>query len=193
MYVSLIVSFTQLVIARLRLQHGIWPESSLISWTLSPFTPFHISRVWSWWKPFICLYTFRGWLCINLALSGYLAWCEGPRQTAVISCRICQVLYGSKDMAISSLAWISEPGSQKFRLISGGLDGFLVDWDMAAGVPSARTDALGGAVWAISRRPLTDKENGTALWYLAFWYLASMTPCFYNTLLVSNLCVMIAR
>ena len=97
----------------------------------------------------------------------------------LVSWHACQVLYGTKDMAISSVAWISEPGSQNLRLISGGLDGFLVDWNLAAGIPSARTDALGGAVWAISRRPLTDKENGTAL-----WYLASMVPCFCYILLL---------
>ena len=168
MYVSLIVSLTQLFVTRLELQHRMWAEVSLIYWNWIPSPSSHFQNM----KLMVNFDLFPDW-------PDYLAWCEGPRQTVVVSWCACQVLYGSNDMAISSLAWISEPGSQKFRLISGGLDGFLVDWDLAAGVPLARTDALGGAVWAISRRPLTDTENGTAL-----WYLASMIPCSCNTLLL---------
>lgn len=69
-----------------------------------------------------------------------------------------QTLVGHRDMAITSLAWLQEPTTRLWRLFSGGLDGSLTEWDLLARRPKHRTDALGGAVWAMATRPT---EEGT--------------------------------
>ena len=59
-------------------------------------------------------------------------------------------------MALTSLAWLQEPTTGTWRLFSGGLDGSLTEWDLLARRPKHRTDALGGAVWAMAARPLNE-------------------------------------
>lgn len=56
-------------------------------------------------------------------------------------------------MALTSLAWLQEPITRQWRLFSGGLDGSLTEWHIPGRRPKQRTDALGGAVWAMSARP----------------------------------------
>lgn len=56
-------------------------------------------------------------------------------------------------MALTSLAWLQESATGTWRLFSSGLDGSLTEWDIPGRRPKQRTDALGGAVWAIATRP----------------------------------------
>ena len=72
---------------------------------------------------------------------------------------LLQVLWGSKDLAITGLAWMREPSTGKWRLFSGGLDGSLVEWDLLERKASSWTDAIGGAVWSIAVQPQCPRED----------------------------------
>lgn len=56
-------------------------------------------------------------------------------------------------MALTSLAWLQEHTTGLWRLFSGGLDGSLTEWHLLERRCKQRTDALGGAVWAVAARP----------------------------------------
>lgn len=72
---------------------------------------------------------------------------------------LLQTLMGSRDMALTSLAWLQEPTTGLWRLFSGGLDGSLTEWDLLARQPKHRADALGGAVWSMAARPVSEGKR----------------------------------
>ncbi|KAK9825655.1 hypothetical protein WJX81_005809 [Elliptochloris bilobata] len=72
---------------------------------------------------------------------------------------------GRDNASLTSLAWLrdSEPGGDvAWRLFSGGLDGELVEWDLAQRRPLATSDSLGGAVWALAVEPVEGAEAGSS-------------------------------
>lgn len=92
-----------------------------------------------------------------------------------------QTIPGKEDASLSSLAWVGPAGTNssstpaagvpdpapatppppsKWRLFSGGLDGQLVEWDVAQRRPLAATSSSGGAVWAMAVEPPSARHPG---------------------------------
>ena len=71
--------------------------------------------------------------------------------------RSTQRIPGSCQAALSALAWVESPGgggaAPERRLVAGGLDGCLTEWDTSTLQPRAVTDSCGGAVWALATQP----------------------------------------
>lgn len=61
-----------------------------------------------------------------------------------------QHMPGSSHAVLSALAWLEDEGDSPPRLVSGGLDGTLTEWDLTSLRPAAVTDSFGGAVWALA-------------------------------------------
>lgn len=65
-----------------------------------------------------------------------------------------QHIPGSSQAVLSALAWLEDDGGAGSpRLVSGGLDGSLTEWDLTSLRPAAVTDSFGGAVWALAVQP----------------------------------------
>ena len=67
---------------------------------------------------------------------------------------------GGGQTALSALAWVEEETGRVRRLVSGGLDGTLTEWDLTKLQPSSITDSYGGAVWALAVQPSVDAGAG---------------------------------
>ena len=87
------------------------------------------------------------------------------RPLKILICHVgVQVIPGKEDACISCLAWVRDPLDGTEALISGGLDGILTEWDLAAKVPRHLGDSFGGVVWDIAVQPDSHSEQGALPW-----------------------------
>ena len=52
-----------------------------------------------------------------------------------------------------AMAWVQDRRRGAWRLITGNIDGLLVEWDLTSLRPLSSTDSFGGAIWAIEEQP----------------------------------------
>ncbi|GMH38641.1 hypothetical protein BSKO_06525 [Bryopsis sp. KO-2023] len=71
---------------------------------------------------------------------------------------LAKVIPGRKGAAISSLLW-AKGGKGRWRLLSGGLDGFIVEWDLQTLDVKTSETAHGGAVWGMAMKTSKDGEQ----------------------------------
>lgn len=77
-----------------------------------------------------------------------------PRHICVTTLLQCeQVIPGKPEAAISALAWSHDSATKRWRLFSAGLDGLLLEWDIAAQQPLVVSHSIGGAAWALCAEP----------------------------------------
>lgn len=94
-------------------------------------------------------------------------------------CFETQRIPGSSQAALSVLAWVeeaSEGGMLQRRLVAGGLDGTLTEWDTTTLQPLASTDCFGGAVWALAVQPGPIPE-GVSASYRSLLGRVTLGPC----------------
>lgn len=81
---------------------------------------------------------------------------------------LLQRIPGGSQAVLSTLAWVEEDGSGSGaggpRLVSGGLDGSLTEWDLTTLRPAAVSDSFGGAVWALAMQP-SPEEGASSVGY----------------------------
>lgn len=68
-------------------------------------------------------------------------------------------------------------GGLTSRLLSAGLDGALVEWDVDARRPGPATDSLGGAVWQLAPEPGACIKPGALGALGALWCWGLALPC----------------
>ena len=61
-----------------------------------------------------------------------------------------KTLPGTGEATVQALLWVRGGGGGGERLLSAGLNGRLVEWDLTRLTPRHATDSYGGAVWAAS-------------------------------------------
>ena len=64
-----------------------------------------------------------------------------------------QVIHSSSTAAVSALAWVLDPESDTWGLVSGGLSGQLECWSPQTLACTSSTDSFGGAVWSMCAQP----------------------------------------
>ncbi|CAG9462327.1 unnamed protein product [Pedinophyceae sp. YPF-701] len=71
-----------------------------------------------------------------------------------------QTIPGTAATAATSLVWLPSPHkAARHRLLSAGLSGDIVEWNLRSLVPAAATDSAGGAIWAMAHRPAAAGED----------------------------------
>ena len=79
-----------------------------------------------------------------------------PAEYNKMLCVHVQRLAGSRDLAITSVAWTHKETTGAWRLFTAGLDGWLTEWDIQGRRPKQRTDSMGGAVWGMAVQPSSE-------------------------------------
>ena len=64
-----------------------------------------------------------------------------------------QTIPGRNDVISTAAEWVQDRRSGEWRLITGGVDGVLVEWDLRTLLPRASSPSYGGASWALALQP----------------------------------------
>ena len=78
-----------------------------------------------------------------------------------------QRIPGHKDSCLTCVALVDEEegkGGLTSRLLSGGLDGALLEWDVEQRRAGPAADSLGGAVWQLAPEPGACIKQGARRW-----------------------------
>lgn len=110
--------------------------------------------------------------------------------TAVLTAMLAmQTIPGRDDVISTAAEWVQDRQSGQWRLLTGGVDGMLVEWDLHTLLPKASSPSYGGASWALAVQPQQSDKPNTGMPHLEAGATSSPTPKLMLPLRLYSLCV----
>lgn len=110
--------------------------------------------------------------------------------TVMLTAMLAMQTIPGRDNVISTAAeWVQDRQSGQWRLLTGGVDGMLVEWDLHTLLPKASSPSYGGASWALAVQPQQSDKLNTGMSHSEAGHTSCTTPKLTLPLRLLSLCM----